>query len=138
MGIGENGFRVGEILIPLGLPMGLCLCSRENVGDAPLTYYVLKHRAKKRIDPSLSSKTAHAHGVLLLHKTIRSISANKVNSTIEQSMNRIEPLTKVRIKFNNYSHWETLPTTWSFTGTLLCLMSAHKLTANHSRELSDP
>jgi len=53
-------------------------------------------------------------------------------------MNRIEPLTKVRIKFNNYSHWETLPTTWSFIETLLCLISARKLTANHNRELSDP
>jgi hypothetical protein len=34
----------------------------ENVGDAPLTYYVLKQRAKKRIDPSLSSKKALESG----------------------------------------------------------------------------
>ena len=34
----------------------------ENVGDAPLTYYVLKQRAKKRIDPSLSSKKTHESG----------------------------------------------------------------------------
>jgi hypothetical protein len=34
----------------------------ENVGDAPLTYYVLKHRAKKRIDPSLSSENALESG----------------------------------------------------------------------------
>ena len=34
----------------------------ENVSDAPLTYYVLKHRPKKRIDPSLSSKKALESG----------------------------------------------------------------------------
>ena len=33
-----------------------------NVGDAPLIYYVLKQRAKKRIDPSLSSENALESG----------------------------------------------------------------------------
>ena len=90
------------------------------------------------VNMATPKKRPMTRGMLLLPKPIRSVSANKVNSTIEQSMNRIEPLTKVRIKFNNYSHWETLPTTWSFIETLLCLISARKLTANHNRELSDP